>query len=145
MPNPILIAVPPHLVPAVTAIIANDGAISDGESSVEDALLHGWTAEMLRQHYRDSSEKMRDFLALLARSADQEITSDEAAGALGYPDWNSIAGMLGAAQRRARNHFGRDHGPWYRRWTPDGRARLKMPKRVATVILDEATAQGDLT
>lgn len=145
MPSPILIAVPPHLVPAVTEIIANDGMGYDANGTDAHDLLYGWTPETLRQHYRDSSEKMRGFLLLLARSAGEEITSDEAAESLGYPDWNSVAGMLGAAQRRARNHFGRDAGPWYRRSSSRGHARLKMPQAVASVILDEADAQGDVT
>jgi hypothetical protein len=136
MPNPILIAVPPHLVPAVTAIIA-----SDGEHPValgEDELVHGWTEKTLRQHYRDSSEKMRAFLVLLADEADAEVTSHTAAATLGYRDWNSIAGMLGAAQRRANNHFGRPEGPWKRRWAGDGQARFTMPPDVAAIVLDEA-------
>jgi hypothetical protein len=140
MPNPILIAVPQHLVPAVAELIANDSGAADvGDGS----LIHGWTDETLRQHYRDSSEKMRAFLVLLAEHASEEVTSYEAAEALGYRDWNSVAGMLGAAQRRAGNHFGRSYGPWNRRWAGDDHARLKMPHDVAAIILDEATAQGD--
>lgn len=59
---------------------------------------------------------MREFLVYLAEHADEEVTSDAAAEAVGLRDWNSIAGMLGAAQRRAGNHFGREYGPWRRRW-----------------------------
>jgi hypothetical protein len=142
MPNPVLIAVPPHLVPAVTDIIANDGA-ADMPAFNEGSLIHGWTKETLRQHFRDSSEKMQAFLVYLAEHAGEEVTSEDAAVAVGYPDWNSIAGMLGAAQRRAGNHFGQAHGPWNRRWAGDGHARLKMPGDVAATILDEASAQGN--
>ncbi len=145
MPNPILIAVPPHLVPAVTELIANDGQSETVLTSRSNgSLLHGWTDETLRQHYRDSSENMRAFLVLLAQRADDEVTSHEAARAIGFPDWNSVAGMLGAAQRRAGNHFGRKYGPWNRRWASDDQARLKMPGNVAAIVLDEARAQGDL-
>jgi hypothetical protein len=142
MPNPVLIAVPPHLVPAVTDLIANDGEAKATPADVD--LIHGWTEEMLRAHYRDSSEKMRAFLVYLAQNADEDVTSHDAAKAIGYPDWNSIAGMLGAAQRRAGNHFGREYGPWHRRWASDDQARLKMPRPVADIVLDEAKAQGDL-
>jgi hypothetical protein len=140
--NPILIAVPQHLVPAVAELIATDGASAATDQSAE--LVNGWAEDALRRHYRDSSEKMRGFLVLLANSGGQEVTSEEAARALGYPDWNSIAGMLGAAQRRARNRFGLDYGPWNRRWAPDGHARLKMPAEASAVVLDEAARQGDL-
>jgi hypothetical protein len=140
MPNPILIAVPQHLVPAVAELIATDGASTPASSE----LVNGWTEDTLRQHYRDSSEKMRGFLVLLANSGGQEVTSEKAAQALCYPDWNSIAGMLGAAQRRARNRFGLDYGPWHRRWATDGHARLKMPAEAAAVVLDEAAKHGDL-
>jgi hypothetical protein len=139
--NPILIAVPQHLVPAVAELIATDGASAGTDASGD--LVNGWVEDTLRQHYRDSSEKMRGFLVLLANSGGQEVTSEEAARALGYPDWNSIAGMLGAAQRRARNRFGLDYGPWHRRWAQDGHARLKMPAEAGAVVLDEAAKHGD--
>lgn len=141
MPNPVLIAVPPHLVPAVADLIANDGDTPASSDQSEPDLINGWTESTLRQHYRDSSEKMRAFLVYLAENADQEVTSHAAAQAIGYPDWNSIAGMLGAAQRRAGNHFGREHGPWNRRWaSEDDQARLKMPGAAAAIVLDEAEA-----
>jgi len=140
MSDHVLIAVPLHLVQPVSELIAADGGPSRGS---EQELINGWTALQLRQHYADSSEKMRAFLVFLAEHADQEVTSHAAAQAVGYPDWNSIAGMLGAAQRRAGNHFGRDYGPWSRRWASDDQARLKMPANVAKVVLDEATSQGD--
>ena len=118
------------------------GAPSSGTAKAP--LLHGWTEDTLREHYRDSSEKMRAFLVFLAEHADEEVTSHAAAQVVGYPDWNSIAGMLGAAGRRAKNHFGREHGPWNQRWASDDQARLKMPREVAEIVLDEAQKQGDL-
>jgi hypothetical protein len=146
MSNPILIAVPPHLVQAVAELIANDGVAAGARTAPAASspeLANGWTADQLRQHYRDSSEKMRAFLLFLAQHAGEEVTSHEAAQAVGYPGWNSIAGMLGAAQRRAKNHFGRDDGPWFRRWGADDQARLKMPAETAQVVLAEAAAHGD--
>jgi hypothetical protein len=146
MSNPILIAVPQHLVPAVADLIANDGRMLLTDPPVPDpdeSLVNGWTEPDLRQHYIDSSEKMRAFLVFLAEHPDEEVTSEEAAAAIGYPDWNSIAGMLGAAQRRAGNHFGRSHGPWKRRWDSEGIVQLRMPTDVAAVVLDEASSQED--
>jgi len=138
-------AVPQHLVQEVADLIANDGAAPAAPPADDETdLVNGWTVKTLRAHYRDSSEKMRAFLVFLAQHADDEVTSHEAAKAVGYPDWNSIAGMLGAAQRRAGNHFGRDYGPWHRRWAADDQARLKMPAAAAAVVLDEAEKQGDL-
>lgn len=51
--------------------------------------------------------------------------------------------MLGAAQRRAGNHFDVQYGPWRRRWADDDQARLKMPEDVADIILDEARRESD--
>jgi hypothetical protein len=139
MPNPILIAVPPHLVPAVTELLAGDNG-PPGRPGLFSAAgpLNGWTEEALRQHYRDSSPKMQAFFRFLAEHADEEVTSHEAAEAIGYPDWNSIAGMLGAAARRAANHYGLQESPWVQRWANDGQARFTMPRDLAAVILDEA-------
>lgn len=138
MPNPILIAVPAHLVQAVADLIANDGDATAAPSVPAPELVNGWTETTLRRHFEQSSDKMKAFLLYLAKHADSEVDTDTVANAIGFPDWNSIAGMLGAAARRARNHYGREHGPWTRRWRADGRARLTMPAAAATVILDEA-------
>lgn len=153
MPNIIWMGVPAPIAPAIAKQIADfleqeDAATPGGvgPGAVEaraDDLMNGWTEQALRQHYRDSSQKMRAFLVYLAEHADKEVTTHAAAQAVGSKDWNSIAGMLGAAQRRAKNHFGRESGPWSRRWAADDQARLRMPARVAQVVLSEAEAQGD--
>ena len=140
MANHILIAVPPHLVQAVADLISNDGVVD----STPTSLIHDWTEKDLRQHYRESSEKMRAFMVYLAENAGSEVTSPDAADAIGYPDWNSIAGMLGAAGHRASNNFGRSDGPWNRRWDGENRAHFKMPDEVAAIVLDEARTQGDI-
>jgi hypothetical protein len=47
--------------------------------------------------------------------------------------------LAGAAQRRAKNRYGREVGPWDRHWdTTDDRVRRTMPADVAAIILDEA-------
>lgn len=145
MSNHVLIAVPPHLAQAVADLIANDGVVPPrvAQADRKQVLINGWNESDLRQHYRDSSEKMRAFLVYLADHAGEEVTSHGAARAVGYRDWNSIAGMLGAAQRRARNHFGHESGPWSRRWNAEDQAQLKMPRDVAAIVLDEARSQGD--
>lgn len=142
MSNPILIAVPPHLVQSVAELIASDGVGATRAGA--ESLIHGWTDSTLRAHYRDSSENMRAFLVFLAEHADEEVTSHEAATAIGLVDWNSVAGMLGAAGRRAGNHFDRDQGPWHQRWASDDQARMKMPDDVAAIVLDEASHLGDV-
>jgi hypothetical protein len=143
MPNPILIAVPPHLVPAVTELIANDDFEPvDAARSIN--LVNGWTETELRQHYRDSSENMRAFLVYLAQRADVDVSTHDSATAVGLKDWNAVAGMLGAAQRRAGNRYGRDSGPWYQRTQANGQELLKMPGVAAAIVLDEAKIRGDI-
>jgi hypothetical protein len=140
----VLVAVPPHLATAVAELIARDGTL-DGpiatpslDASPTD-LIHGWTEANLREHFRASSPKMRAFLVFLASHAGEEVTSHEAAQAVGYKDWNGISGMLGAAARRAKNHYGMKYGPWDRHWdSSDDQVRLTMPKDVAEILLAEA-------
>jgi hypothetical protein len=148
MPQYVLVAVPSHLASAVAELIATDDlrASQSGEASPTptDAtrLINGWTEEALRAHYRASSHGMRGFLRYLASRAGDEVTSAEAARAVGYADWNGIAGMLGAAQRRAKNHYGMLDGPWDRRWDDNGQARLTMPADVADIVINEAEHIG---
>ena len=85
MPNPVLIAVPPHLVSAVAELIANDGQTAAPAGQPGDtAFVNDWSEAQLRQHYIDSSENMRAFLRYLADHADEEVTTHDAAKAIGY-------------------------------------------------------------
>jgi hypothetical protein len=134
----VLMAVPAELVDQVARLIEGAAEDKPAKDTAPD-LLNGWTEETVREHYRASSENMQGFLVYLAQNADDEVTSDNAAKELGLQDWNSIAGVLGAAHRRAVNHYGLEEPPWKQRWTYDeGRRRFKMPPNIAAIILDEA-------
>lgn len=75
---------------------------------------------------------MQKFLVFLAEHADQEVESEAAAKSIGFQDWNGVAGMLGAAHRRAGDHYGLDEPPWDQRGVNDeGRYRFNMPAKVA--------------
>jgi hypothetical protein len=47
--------------------------------------------------------KPKRFLRFLAERPGVEVTADVAAEAIGLADWNALAGVLGAAGRRAGN------------------------------------------
>lgn len=136
-----LMAVPVHLVARVGDLIAQDAAPSASANvgPADDGLVNGWSETDIRDHYRSSSENMQKFLVFLAAHADEEVDSDAAATEIGFQDWNGVAGMLGAAHRRASNHYGYEEPPWLQRWViEEGRYRFKMPTIVARIVLDEA-------
>lgn len=74
----------------------------------------------------------------LATHPGQEFDTSELATAIGAPDWNSIAGMLGPFTRRFKNHYGVVLPPWEQRTDDHDRDHLTMPANVASVLRDEA-------
>lgn len=124
--------VPRHLAQPVADLIAADITSSAGE------LVNGWTEENVRRAYRESKDNMRKLLVHLAVHADQEFGTPELADAIGVPDWNSIAAMLGPFTRRYKNHYSVVLPPWTQRTDSDDRDHLMMPADVATIVRDEA-------
>lgn len=129
----IFIGVPRHLAQTVADLIAADGRARSGTP-----LLNGWTDDTLRRAYRESKENIRKLLEYLATHPDQEFGTPELATAIGVPDWNSIAGMLGPFTRRFKNHYGVVLPPWKQRTDAQDRDHLMMPADVASVLRDEA-------
>jgi hypothetical protein len=128
----IFMGVPRHLAQTVADLIAEDGARSG------TPLLNGWTDETLRRAWRESKENIRKLLEYLATHPDEEFGTPELATAIGVPDWNSIAGMLGPFTRRFKNHYGVVLPPWNQRTDANDRDHLTMPAAVANVIRIEA-------
>lgn len=141
-PSFVVMAVPTHLVGKVASLIADESGFAAAQAVPAETLLNGWTEEVLREYYDSSSPAMQHFLTFLADNADKEMDADAAADELEVDGWNSIAGMLGAAGRRMKNWYELTSPPWRQRWTPDGRSRFRMPRDVASIILDEAERIG---
>lgn len=129
----IFIGVPRHLAQTVADLIAEDGRARAGAP-----LLNGWTDGTVRRAHRESKENIRKLLEYLATHPDQEFGTPELATAIGVPDWNSIAGMLGPFTRRFKNHYGVAFPPWKQRTDSNDRDHLTMPADIASVLRDEA-------
>lgn len=129
----VFMGVPRHLAQTVADLIAADSQVRSGTP-----LLNGWTDETLRRAYRESKENIRKLLEHLATHPDQEFGTPELATAIGVPDWNSIAGMLGPFTRRFKNHYGVALPPWKQRTDTHDRDHLTMPADAAAVLRKEA-------
>jgi hypothetical protein len=129
----VFMGVPRHLAQTVADLIA-----ADGRQAGQQAFLNGWTEETLRRAHRESKDNIRKLLEYLATHADQEFGTPELAVAIGVPDWNSIAGMLGPFTRRFKNNYGVILPPWKQRTDNDDRDHLTMPADIAAIIRDEA-------
>jgi hypothetical protein len=125
----VYMGIPRHLAQTVADLVAAE----DG-----GALLNGWTERNLRRAYRESKPNMRKLLEHLAANPDREFGTHALANALGLPDWNSIAGMLGPFTRRCKGRYGQDLPPWKQRTDEDDRDHLQMPNDIAAIIRDEA-------
>ncbi len=145
MPEFIMVPVPPERVNDVYALLAGRGGVasaSDPSVPVEEKeeVEEGhepWDEESLRRFYKESSPNMQVFLRLLAERWPETVTSTEAGKDL-PKGAQSVAGMLGAAARRAWNHHDRVL-PWESWWQPtDDRGGtetvFKMPEEVAKLI-----------
>jgi hypothetical protein len=129
----VFMGVPRHLAQTVADLIAEDGRARGGAP-----LLNGWTDATVRRAYRESKGNIRKLLEYLASHPGQDFGTPELATAIGVPDWNSIAGMLGPFTRRFKNHYGVVLPPWKQRTDDLDRDHLTMPADIASVLRDEA-------
>jgi hypothetical protein len=132
----VLMGVPRHLAQDVADLIANETVSVSGNPGMQ--LINGWTEETVRRAYRESKDNMRKLLEHLAAHPDQEFGTPEIAAAIGVPDWNSIAGMLGPFTRRYQGRYKMSLPPWIQRTDSDDRDHLKMPGDLAAIVRDEA-------
>lgn len=134
----VMMAIPEELVPAVAKFIEGrpDGALEPvPEGATEEGFVHGWDRDTVRRAYRESADRMRDLLHFLARNPDREVSSYEVAEAIGARfGWNTVAGMLGAFQRRCANRYGRKMPMWEFRYDDRDRILVTMPSKVADAI-----------
>jgi hypothetical protein len=129
----VYMGVPSHLAQTVADLIT-----ADGEDANVAPLLNGWTEQTVRRAYQESQDNMRKLLEHLAVHANTEFGTPEIAVAIGVPDWNSVAGMLGPFTRRFRNNYRVQLPPWKQRTDKDERDHLMMPAEVAEIVRDEA-------
>ena len=144
----VMMAVPAELVPQIAELVAQytgETLVSDGAPSPtptkpeapaqESPLIDGWTPQLLRRAYSESSDAMRGIFEYLAEQAGQEVTSSDIAENVdGMKDWNSVAGALGAFGRRSANRYGQTTQPWAWRYDAENRVLMKMPAAVADVL-----------
>jgi hypothetical protein len=130
----VFMGVPRHLVQTVADLVVAD----DGNAAPATGLVNGWTEQKVRRAYRESKDRMRKLLEHLAVNADQEFGTPEIAKAIGVPDWNSVAGMLGPFSRRCKGRYQQQLPPWTQRTDNHDRDHLKMPGDVAAIVRDEA-------
>lgn len=114
----------------------DEGGPPDDYGDVEEG-QEPWDQTSLRRFYRESSSNMQTFLRSLAEQSPGTLTSTEAGKDL-PKGAQSVAGMLGAAGRRAANRHGRGF-PWaaWAQPTDDhggSETVFKMPEGVAKVI-----------
>lgn len=133
----VMMAIPAELVPAVTKFVESQpgSTTRSGSPAATDGFVHGWDRETVRRAYRESADPMRKVLRFLAQNANQEVSAEEIAEAIGARfGWNTVAGMLGALGRRSANRYGRQMPMWEYRYDDQGRTLLRMPTKVAEAI-----------
>jgi len=104
---------------------------------LESALdpYNGWSEDLIRKQYKQSPETMKKFQKVLAEHPDKEYTSEELANAIGLEyGWNSIAGALGAYQRRIQNRYGMKTWPFSASYDADGHSYFSVSPQVAEII-----------
>jgi hypothetical protein len=140
----VMVPVPADRVGDVYALLATGPATSEptgaaasaSEDEAEDN-YEPWDAQSLRRFFKGSSPNMQAFLRDLAERSPATMTSTEAGKNLPRGA-QSVAGMLGAAARRAWNHHNRPL-PWNSWWqsTDDGGGTetvFEMTEEVAKAI-----------
>lgn len=90
---------------------------------------------LVRRIYRESEEKFRALLELLARQPETPMNTEEIAEALHlYRGTASLAGMLGAFGRRSNNRYD-GFMPFERLYdAASDRYELMMPEKIANVV-----------
>ena len=132
-----MMGVPRPLAQDVADLIARRGGMTVVDGG-QGQLVNGWTEELLRRAYRESKENVRHLLEHLATHPDQEFGTPDIANAIGVPDWNSVAGMMGPFSRRCKGRYKMQLPPWVQRTDSQDRDHLRMPADVAAVIRKEA-------
>lgn len=117
----------------------------DSEAKGAADVVSGWTKERVRKFVTGgNSSRLHDALIIVAEAGDEGITTDELGDALQYERGaQAVAGMLGAAHRRARNKLGMKEPLWQKEWEPfdpgpGGTSRLTMEPHIREWVLETA-------
>lgn len=130
------VQVPEDQLTSVYALLSA-GAVPEPEPPIAGG--PEWDRELVTDHLVNAgSDSIKQLARYLADRPDEDVTTDEAAAALGLPHgWNSIAGALGAYGRYLSN---RGLGfPWesLRSNAASGwRSRLRMDADLAALVRD---------
>jgi hypothetical protein len=103
----------------------------------EEALVNGargWSRDNLLRAYRESPEAMKKAFDHLADHANQEVTANQLATAVGVTR-QQLAGVLGAFGRRKKNRYGEENLPFRAVWSAGAQMVVyEMSPAVATII-----------
>jgi len=158
----VMIAVPAELVPQIAQLVAEhagesvflDGPeqpevngqpvrpMAAGSQAAEDAaLINGWTPELLRRYYAESTDMQRGFLDYLAANPGTWVGSSEVADNVAkIKSFNSVPGVLSGLFRRVKR-YDMTQVPFL--WQKSqGLFLHSMPAAAANVITQAATEYG---
>jgi hypothetical protein len=136
------VLVPEERLEEVYRVLARPVGLPESPEDPERSDVRGdawdpdfWLDEAnIKEHLRPRSRTIRGLAKYLASRPDEQVTSDEAAEALGLKyGWNSLAGALGAFGRYCVNR-GLEF-PWETSYeNPEERAHLTLDRRTADVF-----------
>lgn len=122
------------------------GADAEGQAGAREQELEPepWDFEALRGFWEGSDRRAKELLAYLAARPDENVYIRELRSALDIEEGRGIGGVIGALQRRSRNHFHRDM-PFRKHPSPEYGVIYVMPGEIAFWVqqLQEEDEQAD--
>src|SRR6266849_3342509 len=126
------VPVPRSRLREVYALLAAD---PDERVGASPAYPKPWDFESISDLWAGSDRSPALFLRHLAAHPDEEVGIEEIKELLGGKSGRAIGGMIGALQRRCRNHFHREI-PFEKRWDPARGMRYVMPAQIAEMVTE---------
>ena len=139
----VAVMVPKHHLAKVYGFIAQLESVSPAAGNTPAETLPDasgdWTSVRLRRMVQESQQAMRDVLKLMAEKAGTWVSVHELASAISNkdkPDWQTLAGAMGALGRRVKNRYGIDKMPFEKRYDHTAHCKMfRMSKEVAGQVL----------
>ena len=102
-----------------------------------DAVNDEWTPSRIQKMVLQSAKPMRNVLMALASRSGEWLSTQELADAIEgkNADWNTIAGMFGAFNRRCKNRYGLNTLPFDRRYEHGVGKVFRMSKEISQHVL----------